>query len=479
MQGHDEAFEHAARDILCVMLFEHKQIGEAQFKYNLEQGHFPKNTQQLPLLYMVLCDLFKRGETIQFNTILSKMGAVIDTAWLSLLYSEYNEVLSKKFGSNCELVAKHGLRRGAIRIYERAIDQLNDFDGKETSAILNDVVSVTTTIHTHTGIDTYKAGDLARQFRLTMALEAEPTKSTGLAWLDELSGGFSLGDIWWIVGAYKMRKTTLMLNMLIQAALAGHSVTFLSREMRQEQVSAQIIAMLANGYLLETGEFENKTSAGNPLNWISGRTVLKARNKIKTWDMRKQMAVYNAIDAYEAIGDKLRIYDQTKEGGRLSDIGSAQTLMKRDKALFACEMVFIDYLQLFAAPGKELFDQTAYASKALQETAKTDDITLVVAAQQNESSIGSQLDSYSPGVKGGGDAAATADFLLRTRYKSGAELQDETKLEIFMMLSRHGSSGLNSKQIVNIHPSSGLILDSDYALKAKRKGQVVFGKKAQ
>jgi len=476
VDGIKDAFDMAARDVLCVMLFEHKQIGDAQFKYNLEQGHFPKEPTAYQMLYLVLCDLFKRGDDIQFNTILSRMGNLVDAEWLSLLYSEYSSLMSKNFESNCQLVVKHGLRHGVIRVYEQAIKQLQDFSGKPTAEVMNNVVSITTTIHTDSGVETYKAGDLARDFRLMMTIDPEPTKSTGLTWIDDLSGGFSLGDIWWIVGAYKMRKTTLMLNMLLHAALAGHSVTFLSREMRQDQVSAQLIAMLASGYLLETNEFESKTSGGNPLNWISGRSILKARKDINMWDSRKRTAVNQAIDTYESISDKLRIYDQTRSGGHLTDIGSAQMLIKRDKALFNAEVVFVDYLQLFATPGGDLFEQTSYASKALQETAKTDNVTMIVAAQQNEASIGSQLDSYSPGVKGGGDAAATADFLLRTRYKVG-DLLDEKQLEIFMMLSRHGTGGLDSKKLVNIHPSSGLILDTEYAKKCVRKGQTQFGKK--
>lgn len=477
MIGHQEAFENAARSVLCVMLLEHAQIGNAQFKYNLEQGHFPKEPKELPMLYMVLCDLFKRGEPIQFNTVLSRGGAVITSEWLSLLYSEYSEAISANFASDCELVAAHGLRYGMIRIYENVVKQLLDFEGKPTTDIMNQAVSITTTVHTHNGVDTFTAGDLAREFRVMMTLEQEPTQSTGLAFLDGLSGGFAAGDIWWVVGAYKMRKTTLMLNMLLHATMEGHSVTFLSREMRQQQVSAQLIAMLANGYLLEMGQFESRTNAGNPLNWISGRSIISARRGINSWDVRKTNAVNHAIDTYEKLSDKLRIYDQTKDGGRLSDVASAQMLIKRDKSLFGCEMVFIDYLQLFSMDGASAYEQASYASKAFQEAGKVDDVTMVIAAQQNESAVGSQLDSYSPGVKGGGDAAATADFLIRTRYKSGADLADETKLEVFLMLSRHSSGGLDSKQVVNIHPSSGLILDSEYAQKSQRKGQVIFGTK--
>lgn len=474
----NKAFEMAARDVLCVMLIEHDQIGNAQFKYNLEQGHFPKEPVELQIVYLVLCDLYKRSEPIQFNTILSHSGSMITVEWLSLLYKEYNKVLSDNFVSNCEIVAKYGLRYGMIRVYENVIKQLKDFEGKTTTDIMSQAVSITTTVHTHNGIDTFTAGDLAREFRVMITQEPEPTQSTGLAFLDELSGGFALGDIWWVVGAYKMRKTTLMLNMLLHAALGGHSVTFLSREMRQQQVSAQLIAMLANGYLLEMGQFDAKNSAGHPINWISGRSIIKVRKGINSWDVRKTNAVNHAIDTYEKLSDRLRIYDQTKDGGRLSDVSSAQMLIKRDKSLYGCEMVFVDYLQLFTMENASAYEQASYASKAFQEAGKVDDVTMVIAAQQNESAVGSLIDSYSPGVKGGGDAAATADFLLRTRYKSGTDLTDENKLEIFLMLSRHSSGGLDSKQIVNIHPTSGLILDSEYALKRKRKHQLEFGRQA-
>jgi hypothetical protein len=472
--GHNHAYENAACDVLAALYFDNVKIAPAEYQYELRPVLFP--TPQLGLLFKTLCDLNRVGANINDNTILSRIGSEVDAAWLGDVLNVYTPQVGQAFESNCELVLKYGIRAGASRITKIMSQQLDDPVGKSTEMIISQGTDILTGLRTDAQAKSVQANEVGDDLDAYIDAPAEKTIQTGIEWLDSLSGGFYAGDIWMVAGAYKMRKTTLMLNMCLNAALNGASVTFLSREMSKRQVAAQLISMLAVGDLIAHGEYEVyshdlRTNTDYYLNWISPRKLLLARADYRRWDPRKVRAIDNARLQFKAIGDRLRIYDSSPEGGGLNDIVSAQLAIKRDLFLYQTELVFVDYLQLFEAPGNSLFDKTSYSSHAFQEIGKRDSVTMAIAAQRNEEAIKNDLFNYSPGIKGGGDAAAVADFALQTRYKHGQEA-DENELEISVTLSRHGSGGGDTKQVVPIHPNSGLLLDSDFANTCKIKAGI-------
>ena len=79
-------------------------------------------------------------------------------------------------------------------------------------------------------------------------------------------------------------------------------------------------------------------------------------------------------------------------------------------------------------------------------------IAFCMLNQKNEEGVRGSGESYSPNVKGGGDAAAAADFLLIPKIDK--DVPNAMNLEL--KLSRHTRTG-NGTHI--IAPSSGLILD--------------------
>lgn len=473
--GHDHAYENAACDVLAAMYFDPAKIAPAQYQYELKAALFP--TPKLGLLFQTLCDLAREKQVIHDNTILARIGSEVDAAWLGDILHIYTPAVGAAFEANCALVLKYGTRAGASRVVKIMAAQLDEPDGKPTQTIIRQGTDILTSLRTDTQPKSVQADEVAQDFDDYMNAPVEKVIRTGVPWLDALTGGFYRSDVWMIAGAYKMRKTTLMLNMCLNAALNGASVTFLSREMSKRQVAAQMISMLAVGDLLahnEFGVFHHDFKSGTDiyLNWISPRKLLLARKDYRHWDARKVRAIDQARMTFKAFGDRLRIYDTTPEGGGLDDADSAITLAKRDVYLYDTDVVFADYLQLFDAPGASLFDKTSYTSRAFQALAKRDNVTMVIAAQRNEESIKNPEFTYSPGIKGGGDAAAVSDFALQTRYKFSQDT-DENELEIAVTLSRHGSGGGETKKRVPIHPNSGLLLDSDFALNCKLKAELL------
>jgi replicative DNA helicase len=464
--GHRSAFEAAADDTLAAMFFDPERIDRAEYEFNLRPVLFPSDLHRLT--FQAMCDLRKKGEVIHDTTILAKVGGRVSHDWLADVLNRYAPAIGAAFEANCKLVHGYGMRAAALRAVLLAAAQFEDASGKSTGDIIRHTIDILGAAHTTGGIHGVTAGEAAISFSEYMNGDPIKSRSTGLIWLDNLTGGFSPADIWWIVSAYKMRKTTLMLNLMIQAALSGASVAFLSREMLTNRVSAQLVAMFAIGFLLENGLYDTVGNNNNPLNWISARSLMQARAEYRRWDNRKVAAIDYGINQYHLLRKSLRIYDTSDAGGRLSDIASAEAVVKRDKSLYGTDMVFVDYLGLFDAPGAGVFDKTAYASRTFQEIGKRDNLTMIIAAQKNEDSIrNGHVESYSPGVKGGGDPAATADFMMETQYKYG-ELMDERKLQLSMSLSRHGSGGNDTKTVVDIHPASGLILEGAYACERSR-----------
>lgn len=475
--GHANAYENASGDVLAAMYFDPAKIAPAEYQYELKPALF--STPQMGLLFKTLCDLKRVGEVINDNTILSRIGSEVDSKWLADVLTAYTPQIGTAFDANCKLVLRYGKRAGAERVSKIMAQQLNDIDGKPTETIIQQGTDILTSLQTDAQPKSVQADEISADFDTYMDSAPEKILQTGLPFLDGLTGGFTRGDVWMIGGAYKMRKTTLMLNMCLNAALAGASVTFLSREMIKRQVAAQLICMLAIGDLLAHDEY-NVTIADKfrpnttyALNWISPRKLLLARNEYRRWDTRKVRAIDNARVIFNQIGKKLRIYDTTPEGGGLSDIESAKLLVKRDIYMYGAEIYFADYLQLFAVDST--YEKQSRVSIAFQELSKKENITGVIAAQRSEEAIKNTSDatfSYSMGIKGGGDASAVADFAMLTQYKHRKDL-DESKLEIVMMLSRHGSGGQDTRTVTDIHPSSGLLLESDFAIRNKAKAEAL------
>lgn len=476
--GHSDAFENAACDVLAAMYFDNAKIAPAEYQYELKQGHFP--TPELGLLFKSLCDLARDKQLINDNSILSLIGSQVDGKWLSDVLHTYTPLVGEAFETNCHHVLRYGIRAGAARVTQRMTEQFKDSDGKPTSLIISQGTDILTSIQLDAELKSVQADEISTDLDAYMSTPPEKTIQVGLPFLDSLTGGFNRSDVWMIAGAYKMRKTTLMLNMCLNAVLSGASVTFLSREMNRRQVAAQLICMLAVGDLLAHNEYDIETAdtyrpnVKYSLNWISPRKLMLARDDYRRlWDRRKVRAIDQARVMFNKINNRLRIYDTTAEGGKLSDVASAELLVKRDINLYGCELYFADYLQLFDAPGNSSYEKQAYASRKFQELTKRENVTGVIAAQRSEEAIKSYSEeafAYSMGIKGGGDASAVADFALLTQYKHRKDV-DENQLEIIMMLSRHGSGGQETKELAAIHPSSGLLLDSNYAAECKQRAE--------
>lgn len=456
--SHQNAIELAADGVIAGSLRSTLLYERGRYVHDLRSHAMP--TEAHRAVWSAICTLRDQKQDLMDTAILKITGDAVKPEWLFQRMAEYSGIIDRQFDHDAKLLVEHGrteLLKAQLANALKALSNGGKIDDMRLH--LMDVLSQ----ERETGIKDVTASDLASMLRSDMDTQPQSLISTGLAWLDGLAGGgFELGHLWWVSGKYKGRKTSTMLNVVLGVLLSNDqtSVCFLSREMHRKRVTGQLVAMLAVTYLLENKLYNALDQRHYPLNMISAQMLNQHKSNYKKWDPRKVEAIDYGIEKFRSFQDRLRIYDTTEAGGELSDIGSVQRVFARDIALYDGQIYFADYLQLFDAPGKSLFEQVSFLSKAFQKMAQKKEKTLVLAAQLNEETVKGNR-SYSPGVKGGGDAAATADYLVRTSYKDTPEAKAD-QLTLNMKLSRYGAAGDDITHVFDVHAPSGLLLDSTW-----------------
>jgi hypothetical protein len=462
--------ENAADDLLAVMLMSEAGRNRVLYELNVSPVHMP--TLKHRRLFEAIRDCVKAGEPIHDTTVREKCGSIVTVDWYAQIADLYDSTRGAAvLTANAAIVRRHGLNaiaRNELREAESVIAK-----GQTYSDVLPGLMTKLASIETNSSIEGETADLMADSFADFMDSPPPALMLTGIPWLDQLSGGFDRGHIWWIAAPYKSRKSTVMLNIALGMLMTWYtrgcageppSIGIASGEMPQKRVIAQIVAMLGVANIRRRNLWRETFTAGTtayPLHMISARALMNARAAYRQWDPRRVEAIDYGIRQYANFGRALRVYDRSKEGGGLSDLNSLFTIMRRDMHLYRTNVFFIDYLQLFQPAEAKLFEYMSWAARELQKFAAHEGVTLVALAQQNEDTIKTGT-TYSAGIKGGGDAASTADYLLTSLYKAGDFADDATKLQLTMKLSRHGDGGGDTKRVHDIHPHSGLLMEADW-----------------
>lgn len=263
---------------------------------------------------------------------------------------------------------------------------------------------------------------------------------TGMEWFDRKAAGLWGGMMYWIVGAYKSGKSTLMRNIVMSAVSTGAPVDVFVAEGSRQMFALSMQMMIATDWL-----YQNQNATSRFI--LSPLFVMRLwHNNRGVFSSQEQEAIQYARQVWNTM--PIRVWDTT-DGIR--DINTLAWRIRQSRLRYGTRAVFIDYLQLLGAGDTE-YQRVSNASRTLQEITQHEDVATVVLAQRNESAINSGSVSHSPGVKGGGDPAATADFLLLPSI----DPDDQKTMNVKLHLSRWTSTGGGS-HIVN--PQSGLIID--------------------
>lgn len=452
--------ELAADDLLSLMLHSGDVCNRVAYEHGLKPEYMP-GAHRLRL-FMVILDLRRTlpDGTLPDTLVLEKGAGVFNIDYLAERADsgiEKGGRLDHLLLGNLETNVQIVVRSGRANLLKR---KLSDMIGKLTpenyEALAYTLFDTLTSATDTQALANTHAHENGKAFEVLMQSPSQKGFKWGLHWLDSVLGASATAHrTWYIGGAYKQRKTTLALNMLLGLLLSNPlaKVAFYSREMPRNSIIAQLVAMLAVADIISQGNLYRPVD-GAYMSAISGDKLLTARNAYKQWPAAG--SVDAAIRTYQSFGQRLAIYDSSPQNGGLYDMASAYRLFKRSVSLEDAHVHMFDYAGLFDAPGANIYEQSQYRALMFQRMAQEHEATVVVLAQRNEESIKSKS-TYSPGIKGGGDAPASADHMLLTHYK----MKDmrENELRVVMKLNKYGATGFEEYEI---HPESGLILNASW-----------------
>lgn len=229
----------------------------------------------------------------------------------------------------------------AAHISERLIATLSAVEGGRGATLVS-MMSATRT-----------AADQA--FRASKG-EAGDFVPTGIHALDRLIGGLYPGELILLGGRPSMGKTSVALNMGLNAARAGHGVAFCSFEMTPEALALRAVS-------------ERMASQGNAVSYRDLRAG--------QWDVRLNDAFASACENVA----ELPMYMLPRE---YADIGALMAGAKRAKAMLRgnLKLLIVDYVQLMRAHGKSnRYELITEVSTALKNLAGQLNIPVVALSQ--------------------------------------------------------------------------------------------------
>lgn len=284
--------------------------------------------------------------------------------------------------------------------------------------------------------DSQSVGDIAWE---SVEKAQEPGIPTGFRWFDDLTGGLWRGMNYWIVADYKMGKSTLMRNAILNAASLNNPVGVFCAEGARELFSLDCQAMLATEILMDSG------LRGDALR-LSGLFIKRYYWTQSVFTKQELDAIHEAREIWNGL--PIHIWD-TRDGIR--NLTTMRYLVKRGRVHHGISSFWADYSQLFGSEGN-IYERQSTTAQAVGDIALYENIAFCMLAQRNEEGVKSGTGGHSPKVKGGGDAAAAADFLLIPKI----DQEIPGLLELQLKLSRHTRAGSGSHWMV---PSSGLLMD--------------------
>lgn len=464
-QTNPTPWQLAADEVLAACWMDTALWQYARFEQQVSLWHFPPGPHRLA--FTALDALRITEQPVHLTSLADATNGAVPLEWWSerllLAQAASNRDTLRR---NCDILRWRGQAYANLDTLKVAQAQLVAASTEEQrreavamavtrlGAVLDDVTVLADAQH------------VAERFSATLA-EAPRAGIVTQSDVQEMAGAMQRGEIWWLAAAYKMRKSTLMRNMILHAVRNEASATIITLESSQSMVAAQLVTMLAVEWLVRENLYHARDRQGHPLNAISPRRLLQLRSGYKTsYDKRQVAAIDHGLLEFKRLGRKLRIYDATPQNGGVATLADVLTILLRDRAMYSVDVLALDYLQRLSGRGDTIFDRVSQQALELQSMALRYNVALLVLAQLNEETIKSKSGDHSPGVKGGGDPAATADYLFTTVYPlRGADgTQDRERMEIVLKLARHGEAGVRRE--VALHPASGLILSPEAAVKS-------------
>lgn len=245
-----------------------------------------------------------------------------------------------------------------------------------------ELASITAEMDSFGGVSIADIADLdARAARYELQNQTIQTRRfiTGFSSLDTLIRGVAPGEVMTIIAYAGSFKTAFLQNLLLRGAKRTHLYhLFFSLEMPVEKV------------------FEREVQIN------TGKTGREVEGSFKCDNYGVMGNLISAGSLGLLVCDKPRL--------NLGKIARLVELAGQKYGTIAA--IGIDYMGLLDAPGKTLFDKTAYISAEVKNMAKELGLPIILLCQINRDGAKAKYDIEPFDAKGGGDIEAGADFML-------------------------------------------------------------------
>jgi len=351
----------------------------------------------------------------------------------------------------------------AARAADRA-RQLRDaaasLDGGETLAVVDERVLSNATLEYGQEIDHDMVGAVDAVFNNP----PEIGMSTGIAWLDAVTGGILLHENWLLGGRYKGGKTRTQRHITLALLLAGVKCDHFALEGTYTPYALDMVALLATKYILAT----NKPELAN----LSGRLFRRLGND---WKRRLNPLQVDAVEkARKVLGEwkakgLFRIYTAEPNHGGVHTIQDVRRYLRLDTRQ-GVQHASYDYAQRFTSEGK-LFDVMREVALVSQDITQELPVSLLGLVQLNEARNNEADGDFTlgAGIKGGGDLPSSADVFLtvsndiESYNEARASNKPDALMKLTLFFSRFEAA---DETTVKVNRTSGLIMgEVDKSLK--------------
>lgn len=467
MKPDRQLWQNACMEVLAIMMQEQALFDMAVDELQIKPLHFPFG--QARNTFIAISDIWGDGDQPSPNAVVDR-SMNTPQQYIDEVLLMTSKLAKRSFESNVKIVIKHGQVFDVLDSLDFAKQTLSD--GKSTPQQVMQMLNTdidkfsSGTANQHKMLSASEHGKVYRELAL---MESNKGRATGIDYLDGISEGWlpNEGRLWMVAGAFKGRKTSLVLNMILSACMQGLPVAFMSKEMTSRAVYSKMIVMLYTIRIYTLGLYNDRYEYTSPSGVSTNPKYTDIDTKRLTQLGKRQFEINDTIteslewayDVYESL--PLVIFDSSRDGGNLSDPESLITASRNAIRYHDSQIIMADYLQLFRTAGASLFEDVSATSMMVQDFVRDTDKSFVMIAQKNEDGVRESQESYSPKVKGGGDPSQACDYMVTTRYSE--DQMGAGFMQLHMKLSRWGESGQNAEKVnVPIHAKSGLIIDQKW-----------------
>lgn len=377
-------------------------------------------------IYHAMLQAQIKGEPIDLVTMSAALkadGNLDECGGGAYLYTLSDYVpTSANVGHYCKLVKESSSRRKLIQ-YGQSLVEFGYGGGqigerlKEAKGELAEIVGGLDSFGGVSIKDITAIDDRAARYAVQSQKLENSRFVTGFPLLDYLIRGVAPGEVMTIIAEPGGFKTAWLQNLLLRGAKrTGLHHLFFSLEMPVEKVFERE-AQISSGY--------------------AGREIERIY-KGATGDSREE-AIKLYKDMYANGSSGLLVCDKPRQ-----DIAKIARYTELAETKYGkINAIGIDYLGLMDAPGRSLFEKTAFIAPEFKHLAKELNIPVILLCQINREGAKNTHDILITDAKGGGDIEASADIMLGFYHDANGVLVCK------VLKNRNGANGVKLAVEIN------------------------------